>query len=548
MNRFRSIFLYLVLILVSLGLLAGIRGVERSLDDQVAEHRLRFTGEIRNAPPMVIFTTVAIGSFRGLVADLLWLRASALQEKRNFFEMVQLARWIVDLQPNFAGAIRYLAWNMAYNISVTCSNFADRWRWVNEGIRLLRDQALLYNPEDTELYTELAWIYHHKIGNIMDDANLYYKNRIALEVMNIVGTRPDWPALAAAPADEEEFRTVYGPDHPLWVALNRAGYADYTAFYRGVMSSIPPTLPPAVVAELRGDRELEQQLTNYFRALRLREILKLDPREVVKINQKYGELDWRIPDSFAIYWATRGMAVAKDGMHIECDRIITQALHSSFRFGRLLMIDEKNFESVQIVPNLALVDAVYETFSEKQIVYDGADSLYSSFRGARINFMKEAVTILYNYGHFKKAEEYFQKLVKEDGPQKEGNLENFVMEQWAEGVRDAEVRKASEVISGLIFRGINYLVYNDPDAAVASERIARYVYRSYASYRGTEKRVQLPPYNEMKRAVVERCLNTFPPELAAILKARIAAEQAESREAVADPAAETAAPAAPNRK
>ena len=85
--------------------------------------------------------------------------------------------------------------------------------------------------------------------------------------------------------------------------------------------------------------------------------------------------------------------------------------------------------------------------------------------------MKEAVTILYNYGKFKKAAEYYKKLEDEDGKQKEGSLEKFIMAQWAEDVRDAGVKKASEIISGLIFRSISYLVYNDHDAAEALTRI-----------------------------------------------------------------------------
>ena len=126
MSKFRTLVMYVVLIAVTLMLLAGVRYTERRLDDKVAQYKLRFTGEIKNAPPMVAFTTVALGSFRGLVADLLWLRSNSLQQKGNYFEMVQLARWIVDLQPSFSGATAYLAWNMSYNISVTCSDFADR--------------------------------------------------------------------------------------------------------------------------------------------------------------------------------------------------------------------------------------------------------------------------------------------------------------------------------------------------------------------------------------------------------------------------------------
>ena len=119
--------MYFALICVTLVLLFGVNRMERRLDGAVAEHNLRFTGQIKNAPPLVTFTTVALGSFRGLVADLLWLRAGSLQEKGSYFEMVQLARWITDLQPTFSGATAYLAWNMAYNISVTCSSFEDRF-------------------------------------------------------------------------------------------------------------------------------------------------------------------------------------------------------------------------------------------------------------------------------------------------------------------------------------------------------------------------------------------------------------------------------------
>ena len=224
MSKFRTLVMYFVLVCVTLVLLFGVGRVERRLDNAVAEHHLRFTGQIKNAPPLVTFTTVALGSFRGLVADLLWLRAGSLQEKGSYFEMVQLARWITDLQPTFSGATAYLAWNMAYNISVTCSSFEDRWRWVNEGIKLIRDQAIEYNPEDPILYKELAWIFQHKLGNIMDDANLYYKNRLAILVTNVVGTNPDWEGMAAAPAGEREFMKVYPEDHRIWKAAQAAGY------------------------------------------------------------------------------------------------------------------------------------------------------------------------------------------------------------------------------------------------------------------------------------------------------------------------------------
>ncbi|MBN1269228.1 MAG: hypothetical protein JXB04_06545, partial [Kiritimatiellae bacterium] len=36
---------------------------------------------LENTPPLVAFTTVALGGFRGLVVDALWMRAARLQEE-----------------------------------------------------------------------------------------------------------------------------------------------------------------------------------------------------------------------------------------------------------------------------------------------------------------------------------------------------------------------------------------------------------------------------------------------------------------------------------
>ena len=212
-------------------------------------------------------------------------------------------------------------------------------------------------------------------------------------------------------------------------------------------------------------------------------------------------------------------------------------------------MDDKNFESMVVVPNLSLVDAVYKTYTDAQTYHDGEGEFYSSFRTARINFSKEAISILYNYGAFTKAEEYYKVLVADDGPQKketpEGtiyyhNLEEFVMAQWTEIISMANPKQASEILSGLIFRSINYMLYNDNDAAVANERIARYVYNYYVKNIGDTARMKIPKYAEIKRSVVENSLKMLPPALGQLLKAKLASEQAEAEAEKA--AAEKTAP------
>ncbi len=525
MSKFRTLVMYFTLVCVTFILLFGVNRMERRLDTAVGTHHLRFTGQIKNASPLVTFTTVALGSFRGLIADLLWLRTGALQEKGSYYEMVQLARWITDLQPTFSGATAYLAWNMAYNISVTCSSFEDRWRWVNEGIKLIRDQAIEYNPEDPVLYKELAWIYQHKLGNIMDDANLFYKNRLAIQVTDVVGAKPDWDAMAAAPENRDAFLKEYPENHRIWKAMQAAGFETYEALYDAFKQPEPAALPQAFLNRIVDDEELTAKLKAYFHAQFLRERLKIDPKIVAEINHMYGEMDWRVPESHAIYWATLGIKRTPGNKDLSCDRVITQSLYEAFRSGRILMLDDKAYETITLVPNLKLVDAVYDRYRLVQEIYE-PDRPMSTFRSARINFIKDAITTLYNYGLFSKAEEYYKKLQAEEPGSHRLPLEEFVMRQWGEVVRDATVKKASEIVTGLIFRSLYYLMYGDHDAAVANERMARYVYNRYQGDMGNTPRTTLPPYPQMKRDVIDSMSKTMSPAMVEILKQKVQEDQA----------------------
>jgi hypothetical protein len=188
----------IVLLLASLLVLFGAGGLHPRLLSLRQEYHLNQAEPLENTPPLVAFTTVALGGFRGTLADLLWIRASTLQEEGRYFELVQLSDWITKLEPRFTAVWAYQAWNMAYNISVLFSSPEDRWRWVRQGISLLRDEGLRYNPGDTRLYRELGWLFQHKIGMDYDQAHLYYKKAWAAEMMDLFHTpHPDFANLSA---------------------------------------------------------------------------------------------------------------------------------------------------------------------------------------------------------------------------------------------------------------------------------------------------------------------------------------------------------------
>src|SRR5213595_1813791 len=200
-----------ILVIAAVVLLAGAGQFERLLNQQRTSKELglsRVADLGSNAPPVLAFTTVALGGFRGIIANVLWIRANELQQDGKYFEMVQLADWITKLEPSLTQVWTVQAWNMAYNISVKFPNKYDRWRWVQRGIELLRDDGLRYNPREALMYRELAWFFQHKMGQNLDDAHMTYKEEWAKAMEDVLASgRPDYKELVN-PTSEESRRRV----------------------------------------------------------------------------------------------------------------------------------------------------------------------------------------------------------------------------------------------------------------------------------------------------------------------------------------------------
>ncbi len=517
MSQFRKYMVYIVLVLVSIVLLFLIFESEKKMDSEIKKHHLRYTGAVQGASPLVSFTTVALGSLRGIIADLLWLRSQSLQQKGDYYEMVQLARWITDLQPEFSGAAAFLAWNMAYNISVTCSFYDDRWRWVNEGLKLLRDRAIIYNPEDPVLYKELGWIFQHKIGNVLDDAQQYYKNQLANDMRLVVTQDPDWQGIADAPASDEEFLKVYPENSAVRKAISRAGYLTMEELHRDFRAN--SKVPDKFAKEIGNNPELIHKMDNFFRAEYLRDKYKLDPDMILELNNKYGKLDWRLPEAQAVYWATMGLKKTPGNRSLDCERMISQGLFEAFRSGRMLIVDNKDFKSVMIVPNFDVIDSAKRVFDETI----KANSDINSFVSAKNNFLKDAIVLLFNYGKFAKAREYYTMLQKENPGNKEYtvSLDEFAMKEWLMEVKDGSYKKTMDIIDGLLKRSFTYIVYGDDDAAIASEKIAKAVYAKHQTEFKDVPRLILPAYSEIKKNVLEKIMKENPAEVTEILKNRL---------------------------
>lgn len=463
-SRFRkALLVFLALVLVT-----GSAFVQRSMNRARADLGLTRSEPLKNAPPLLVFSTVVLGGFRGIMANALWVRAMEMQDEGRYFEMIQLHDWITKLTPHIATVWVVSAWNMSYNISIKFNEPADRWRWVYAGIELIRDQALKYNPHDVELYRELGWHFQHKLGHNLDDAHLYYKSRWASLMTEVLGSgRPDFAALINPPDDT-------------WAA----------------------------------------------RAKRLREEVKMDPEEMKAVDGEYGPLEWRLPESSAIYWACIGRKMARtDDQLIKLRRLIFQSLQLAFYRGRMIELEWNH--TVEFGPNLDLVDnasAAYEEFIEAERKA-GNQSMAENIGSAHKNFLRDATYFLYVHARLKEAQHWYSYL-KEKYPEKapKESLDDYALSRIEEDSGETSHDRTISNIIGALERSFVFLATGQDDLATGNLLIAQKIHARYTGEIGggpSGERVPLPPFASMRETVLKDLLHPekgLVPELAARLK------------------------------
>ncbi|MGC8743200.1 MAG: hypothetical protein ACP5T0_04905 [Verrucomicrobiia bacterium] len=464
MNRWKNIVLVCGILLC----LIGVWQSQKFIDEERKKIELPNAADLQNAPPMLRFTTIALGGFRGIIANILWIRASDLQDQDKYFEMVQLADWITKLQPRLKQVWLMQAWNMTYNISIKFTDPEDRWRWVMRGVELLRDDALRYCPDEPLIYRELAWFYQHKIGQSLDDAHQFYK-KFWFQEMN---------------------RLLDGKEN---------GYLDLI------------------------DPQTQEQKS---RAEILRKKYKMDPNVMKEIDARFGPLEWRLPEATAIYWAYVGLKKAKDEDKIVLRRVIYQSMLLAFQRGRLIF--SKADDVPLYGPNLDIIPKVndaYETMMSEE--KDKIDTIKRAHR----NFLRQAVFQLYAHARVKEAKKWFDYL-KEKYPddvqvkEANGDLDTFAIKRVTEGVKDLDINMVKSFIQGFLRYSYIYLVYDDEQRANGYFLLARKLYDSYQSrlVPGQKERVSLPPFDELNKATLSDALdpqNGFEPRMRAILRTKL---------------------------
>jgi hypothetical protein len=483
-SRFKKILLLLLAAL----LLCGVSQVQQSMNRDRDRLELTRVQPLENAPPVLALTTVALGGFRGLISNLLWIRANELQDDDKFFEMAQLADWITKLEPSFVNVWVVQAWNMSYNISVKFTDFQDRWRWVQRGIELLRDEGLRYNPNELLIYRELAWHFQHKMGANLDDASMYYKEQWAIEMT---------------------------------AAFGKGQGANFEALIH------PKTEDEKARAELLKTR------------------FKMDPAIMKQVDELYGPLEWRLPEAHSIYWAFLGLKAAEQNpSKIKKDdimtlrRVIYQSMQLSFQRGHLVanpfLKTEGRGHGYELGPNLDIIPKASESY-ELQAAEE-PNSHDHILRGHR-NFLRQAVFYLYEHNRRQEAAYWFKYLgdkypndtIVDNDPK--SFPRNLTLDQYAvacvqQVVGESNHDSVTAAIEGLLVNSYSCLAMDRDDEAFGYKMLARQLWSSYMS-KIPETRVAaigLDPLDAIDREVRQRMLNPKnnpSPEFRAVLLTKL---------------------------
>lgn len=487
------------------------------------------------AGSMLLTPLLAIG--RAPLVDYYWIRATTLKEEGRYFDALQLSQRICELQPKFAAVWAFQAWNMAYNISVTLKSPEERWRWVRNGYELLRDKGIPLNPNNTQLYRELAWILFHKVGDFMDDWHFYYKNQFALQMEDILGQPPpgfivpgrvrgdfyrdyDYRPLAEMP---ERYDELLKDESVAALAKKLAEFGfdpSEGGVYLGLLQTIRDDklkMPATPDHEQENRRqaflqffndpersEAKIKLERYWRAWRLRNEVKIDPARMLELQQAFGmTFDLRLPETHALYWANVGLEMGTDkrealDIHkLNTNRIEFYCLQKMFHRGRLSMSRNARLgEPPLLEPDTRAIPVLFNAFINDSKQYQDMEKeeqvVSENFRTGFVGFMRASILAYHEMGKNKEAKELFDYLNNSfPDPMYKDGLNAFLARQMIPDKELDDYRVTIRRVRNLINRGLQNYAYDDDEQAVRYLARARQIYDRYRA-NAVSKRL-IPP-------------------------------------------------------
>lgn len=125
---------------------------------------------------------VAAGDESGLTTEkaqkaaALYRQAMQYQRDRKWHELADTQEELLKLMPKDAKLRRFVAWNLAYNLSAEADDVEERYAWIRRGLRVLIEGIEL-DPHTVTHWHNTGWDLAFKIGT--SDESLDYRRLFA---------------------------------------------------------------------------------------------------------------------------------------------------------------------------------------------------------------------------------------------------------------------------------------------------------------------------------------------------------------------------------
>lgn len=405
---------------------------------------------LENMPPWIAFSSVALGGFKSLLVNTLWVRIFDLQENDRYFELLQMSDWLTDLQPDMTNTWKFQVWNISYNVLARFTKPKDRYRWLKQGIRLLRDKAIFYNPKNVELYNELALLYELKMSLDHDVYHLSYKKLWAIDMIRLFGGAViDFDKYLSLPTNLIEVTSK--PENMKLLSQLEDVDFNFPQDFESLLFEGKP-LTTKQLSVIRNYYDAFMELSHFLRREKIQNEYKLDIAFMQSLEQKHGNLDWRLPYAHAVYWSSQAVKIAdreSDTPFYYGERALYQSLSLGIFNGYFEMWEDG---SVFILPNFDLIMPLKDHFiavGEKC----GFDFIKAPFR----YFLEDSVVMLYLKGDKAESLMLYEDLRSRFGGYKQDILKFVITKMMAE----AGIKNKDEFMHYLMRKYVWWSVISD---------------------------------------------------------------------------------------
>ena len=465
-HRWRLLFL--IWLTVGVGLLALAGTLQDRLVQASKEYELVVPREMGKVSPEIELLRIVPGGLRAPLVSYLWIRAQTLKNQGRYFDAKQLADLICTLQPKFASVWRFHAWNMAWNISVATHSADERWHWITNGMKLLRERGIPTNPKSIMLHHEMAWIFFSKIGGNTDEKHLEYKQRWASEMQQLLGApvggitvatsdvieafRP----IAAAPLDKSIDRQAneriqadqievltqdplvaaylkdlekigLGIDERLLGIYNAISSDESAAAVRPIPYKPTSDIQRAFAKVINdpAHTEARTKILAFLRAQILWNVYYMDPDYMFELMVTLdAPLDWRLPWPHAIYWARRGIeragVIGDPSIRTRnIERIVLGSVKALISYGRMSFVENPrnpNAPKAYMAPDWRYIEPTHQQYLLfiQPLVDSGQDEFDSTqLAVGHANFLEYAVQMMVAMRRLDQANRYY-RVLKDD--------------------------------------------------------------------------------------------------------------------------------------